>query len=203
MPWWICLPKWRRGRCLLQPGDVVISNDPFHGGTHLPDITAITPVFVGAGAPRFFVASRGHHADVGGLTPDHAALQRTYRAGGLRLRHWPLVRAGRRSPVLGPAAGAGAHSAAGAGALAADLQAQVAANRLGVELLEALVVRDGQGEGRRYMQHVQDHAAAAVEALLPGLEDRSFAVVLDNGARAPAGSTGGSGQPTSASRFQR
>ena len=59
----------------------------------------------------------------------------------------------------------------------------MAANRLGVELLEALVVRDGQERVSRYMQHVQDHAAAAVEALLPGLEDRSFAVVLDNGAR--------------------
>ena len=169
----------------LQPGDVVISNDPFHGGTHLPDITAITPVFVGAGAPRFFVASRGHHADVGGLTPGSMPpFSEHIEQEGLRLRHWPLVRAGRldrqswarrlaqepippRAPEL----------------LLADLQAQVAANRLGVELLEALVARDGQERVSRYMQHVQDHAAAAVEALLPGLEDRSFAVVLDNGAR--------------------
>ena len=169
----------------LQPGDVVISNDPFHGGTHLPDITAITPVFVGAGAPRFFVASRGHHADVGGLTPGSMPpFSEHIEQEGLRLRHWPLVRAGRldrqswarrlaqepippRAPEL----------------LLADLQAQVAANRLGVDLLEALVARDGQERVSRYMQHVQDHAAAAVEALLPGLEDRSFAVVLDNGAR--------------------
>ena len=169
----------------LQPGDVVISNDPFHGGTHLPDITAITPVFVGAGTPRFFVASRGHHADVGGLTPGSMPpFSQHIQQEGLRLRHWPLVRAGQldrqswagrlaqepippRAPEL----------------LLADLQAQVAANRLGVELLEALVAREGQERVSRYMHHVQDHAAAAVEALLPGLEDRSFQVVLDNGAR--------------------
>ncbi|MGC6483212.1 MAG: hydantoinase B/oxoprolinase family protein [Synechococcus sp.] len=169
----------------LQPGDVVISNDPFHGGTHLPDITAITPVFVGAEAPRFFVASRGHHADVGGLTPGSMPpFSQHIQQEGLRLRHWPLVRAGRldreawarrlaqesmppRAPEL----------------LLADLHAQVAANRHGVDLLEGLVNREGLERVSRYMQHVQDHAAAAVEALLPGLVDRRFEVMLDNGAK--------------------
>ena len=168
----------------LEPGDVVISNDPFHGGTHLPDITAITPVFAGADQPCFFVASRGHHADVGGLTPGSMPpFSQRIDEEGLCLRYWPLVRRGQldreawqqrlsqelrppRSPEL----------------LLADLQAQVAANRLGECLLEELVDREGLARVQDYMEHVQSHAAAAVERLLAGLEDRRFQVRLDQGA---------------------
>ena len=168
----------------LEPGDVVISNDPFHGGTHLPDITAITPVFAGTAQPCFFVASRGHHADVGGLTPGSMPpFSQRIEEEGVRLRHWPLVRRGQldreawlqrlsqeptppRSPDV----------------LLADLQAQVAANRLGVDLLEGLVAREGLVKVQGYMEHVQSHAAAAVEALLAGLHDQRFQVSLDNGA---------------------
>ncbi len=169
----------------LQPGDVVISNDPFHGGTHLPDITAITPVFAGGSEPLFFVASRGHHADVGGLTPGSMPpFSRCIEDEGLCLRHWPLVRQGRldreawttrlaaeRLPPRCP------------DVLLADLQAQVAANRLGVDLLEALVAREGHKRVAGYMDYVQQHAAEAVETLLSRLSDQCFEVKLDNGAR--------------------
>ena len=168
----------------LASGDVVISNDPFHGGTHLPDITAITPVFAGGDQPHFFVASRGHHADVGGLTPGSMPPFSTHiEQEGLRLRHWPLVRDGQLDraawterlgqEVLPPRS---------PDVLLADLQAQVAANRLGVRMLEDLVAREGLSRVSSYMEHVQVHAAAAVSSLLAGLESRQFVVSLDNGA---------------------
>ena len=169
----------------LEPGDVVISNDPFHGGTHLPDITAITPVFAGADQPRFFVASRGHHADVGGLTPGSMPpFSQRIEEEGLRVRHWPLLRRGRldqnawHQRLLQES-----HPPRSPEVLLADLQAQVAANRLGVELLEGLVAREGLERVSSYMEHVLHHAAMAVEALLVDMEDRAFAVELDNGAR--------------------
>ena len=79
----------------LQPGDTLLSNDPFHGGTHLPDITAISPVFCNGDQPSFFVASRGHHADVGGMAPGAMpSFSRTIADEGLLLRnqlhHWLL-----------------------------------------------------------------------------------------------------------------
>ena len=169
----------------LEPGDVVVSNDPFYGGTHLPDITAISPVFAGSSSPRFFVACRGHHADVGGLTPGSMPpFSQCIDDEGLRLRHWPLVRRGgldrlawerrlaqERIPPRSP------------DVLLADLQAQVAANQLGVKLLEELVAREGLDKVTDYMDHVQSHAATAVETLLADLDDRCFEVGLDNGTR--------------------
>lgn len=169
----------------LANGDVVISNDPFHGGTHLPDITAMSPVFAGCERPQFFVACRGHHADVGGLTPGSMPpFSRRIDDEGLRLRHWSLVRKGqldraaweRRLALESP-------MPRSPEVLLADLQAQAAANRLGVSLLEALVEREGLTRVGNYMQHVQDHAAAAVEALLERMSDQRFAVELDNGAQ--------------------
>ena len=168
----------------LADGDVVISNDPFHGGTHLPDITAMTPVFAGREHPQFFVACRGHHADVGGLTPGSMPpFSQRIDDEGLRLRHWSLVRHGqfdgaawdRRLALETPTPRCPE-------VLLADLQAQAAANRLGVELLEALVEREGLARVSDYMRYVQDHAAAAVEALLEQVSDQQFAVELDNGA---------------------
>ena len=80
----------------LAPGDVVATNDPFAGGSHLPDVTVVTPVFVEDGPPHFFVASRGHHADLGGTTPGSMpADSRTLEEEGVLFRAFPLVRAGR------------------------------------------------------------------------------------------------------------
>ena len=168
----------------LASGDVVISNDPFHGGTHLPDITAITPVFAGGDQPHFFVASRGHHADVGGLTPGSMPPFSTHiEQEGLRLRHWPLVRDGQLDRAAWiERLGQEALPPRSPDVLLADLQAQVAANRLGVRMLEDLVAREGLSRVSSYMEHVQVHAAAAVSSLLAGLESRQFVVSLDNGA---------------------
>ena len=169
----------------LQSGETLLSNDPFHGGTHHPDITAITPVFAGQPQPVAFVACRGHHVDVGGLTPGSMPpFSTTLADEGLCLHQWLLVRQGElqleawqrrlaqepqppRSPEL----------------LLADLQAQVAANQLGLQQLEALMATSGVELVQRYMGFVQSNAAAAVRRVLQTLEDREFQVELDNGAR--------------------
>ncbi len=169
----------------LEPGETVLSNDPYHGGTHLPDITAITPVFGDGERPHYYVACRGHHSDVGGLTPGSMPpFSRTIDDEGLRLRNWPLLRGGvlntqgwhellrgERQPPRSPEV------------LWADLQAQVAANRLGVDHLEQLMDREGPLRVSSYMRFVQDHAAETVRRLISRLADHHCIVELDHGAR--------------------
>lgn len=168
----------------LQPGETVLSNDPYHGGTHLPDITAITPVFGEGDCPSYFVACRGHHADVGGLTPGSMPpFSRTIDDEGLLLRNWSLLRGGilnrkewdkiltaQRQPPRAP------------DVLWADLQAQVAANRLGVDQLERLMACEGSCRVNSYMRFVQDHAAEVVRRVISRLADQHFRVELDHGA---------------------
>lgn len=169
----------------LEPGETVLSNDPYHGGTHLPDITAITPVFGEGERPSYYVACRGHHADVGGLTPGSMPpFSREISEEGLRLRNWSLLRGGvldvdgwnemlkaERQPPRAP------------DVLWADLQAQVAANRLGVNLLEQLMVREGPQRVRSYMGFVQTHAAETVRRVISRLKDQQCSVELDHGGR--------------------
>ena len=168
----------------LQPGDTLLSNDPFHGGTHLPDITAITPVFCGGLNPSFFVASRGHHADVGGISPgsmpsfstsidDEGLLLRNLlfvRDGAIHLSNWE---ASFREMAIQPR---------NPQELLADLQAQVAANQAGIEGLEQLVEREGEALVQQQMQGLQQHAAACVRRLISGLADTSHQLQLDDGA---------------------
>ena len=181
------LGQIRRGeRPSLAAGDTVISNDPFHGGTHLPDITAITPCFLeGDPDPFAFVACRGHHADVGGLTPgsmppfsssieEEGLLVRNHWliAGGTPDRRgWNQCLQGLSAPPRDPEL------------LWADLQAQAAANRLGTELVDQLLQLEGRLRVRRYLRHVQDHAAETVRRLIGRFQDRAFEVELDNGAK--------------------
>ena len=174
----------RGERPLLQPGDAVAANDPFHGGTHLPDITVITPVFAGAGRPLFFVACRGHHGDVGGITPGSMPpFSRSIEDEGLLLDNVSLLSAGRFDAAAWRARlRAGPHPVRNPHQLLADLQAQVAANRLGVEELERLIAREGIEEVRAYMAHVQTNAAEAVRRVIDGLHDGAHAVELDDGA---------------------
>ena len=167
----------------LGPGDVVVSNNPYNGGTHLPDLTAITPVFVD-GAP-FFVACRGHHADVGGPTPGSMPpFSRQLGEEGLLLDNVPLVRDG----VLLEAdwrqrLAAGRHPARNPAQLLADLQAQVAANQLGAQLLQDLAAREGVAVVRAFMGHVQANGAEAVRRVIDRLTGGRFAVELDGGLR--------------------
>ena len=169
----------------LEPGETVLSNDPYHGGTHLPDITVMTPVFGEGERPSYYVACRGHHADVGGLTPGSMPpFSREIGEEGLRLRNWSLLRGG----VLdvdgwNAILKAERQSPRSPDVLWADLQAQVAANRLGVEHLEQLMQREGPRRVSRYMRFVQTHAAETVRRVISRLADQQFTVELDHGGR--------------------
>ena len=181
----------------LGPGDAVAANNPYNGGTHLPDITVISPVFAAgdgpeqskasaaAAPPLFYVACRGHHADVGGITPGSMPpFSHTISEEGLLLDNVPLISGGQfdaaawRQRLL-----AGCHPVRNPDQLLADLQAQVAANQLGIAELQRLLSRQGVAEVRAYMAHGQNHAAEAVRGVIDQLRDGAWSVELDAGAR--------------------
>ncbi|MBU6249860.1 MAG: hydantoinase B/oxoprolinase family protein [Cyanobacteria bacterium REEB417] len=171
----------------LVDGDVVLANNPYNGGTHLPDITAITPLFApGAGPdkqPVLFVACRGHHADVGGITPGSMpADSRSIDDEGLLLDNLFFLDHGVvDEPWWRQRLAAGPHPVRNPDLLLADLQAQVAANRRGVLALAEQIERHGLDEVLAYMGHVQSNAAAAVRRLIARLLDGSCTVALDHG----------------------
>ena len=168
----------------LQPGDTLLSNDPFHGGTHLPDITAITPVFCGGLNPSFFVASRGHHADVGGISPGSMpSFSTSIDDEGLLLRNLLFVRDGAINiPTWEASFCEMATKPRNPTELLADLQAQVAANQAGIEGLQCLVEREGESVVQQQMRGLQNHAAVCVRRLISGLADASHELHLDDGA---------------------
>ncbi len=169
----------------LTPGDVYVLNDPYAGGTHLPDITVITPVFDTEGREiLFFVGSRGHHADVGGRTPgsmppDSAHIDEE----GVLLTDFPLVGAGRmREEALRETLLAARYPARNPEQNVADLRAQIAANEKGREELTKMVAQFGLDVVHAYMRHVQDNAEESVRRVIGALHDGDFALPLDNGA---------------------
>jgi 5-oxoprolinase (ATP-hydrolysing) len=174
----------------LGPGDVIAANDPFRGGTHLPDVTVITPVFAAGGEgvgsePVAFVACRGHHADVGGITPGSMpAFSRRIEEEGLLLDNVPLLVGGvwQEGAWLARCA-EGPYPVRNPQRFLADLRAQVAANQLGVEELKRLMEEEGQGEVTAYMAHGQRQAAEAVRRVIERLRDGQHVVELDSGAR--------------------
>lgn len=165
------------------PGDAFVSNDPAGGGSHLPDVTVVTPVHV-EGGPPFFVASRGHHADVGGVTPGSMPARSTTLAEeGVVLRA-RLVEGGRFDEAgLRAALGTGPYPARDPDQNVADVEAQLAANHLGAERLRAACARHGRATVAAYMRHVQDDAAERVARAITALSDgpRRFADALDDG----------------------
>ena len=169
------------------PGMVFATNDPACGGSHLPDITVITPVHDEHGALVFFTASRGHHADVGGVTPGSMPpFSHTLAEEGVVFRALPIVRDGALDEVAVRAAlAAGPHPARDPQGNLADLEAQIAANRTGAQLLGELVARHGKRTVQAYMQHVQDNAAAQVAAEIERLRDGVYELddALDEGGR--------------------
>ncbi len=172
----------------LAPGDVLLSNNPYNGGTHLPDITAITPVFEDeerAGRPLFYVASRGHHADVGGITPGSMPpFSRCIEEEGLLLDNVPLLRGGQLDERAWlQRFAAGRHPVRNPQQLLADLKAQAAANRLGAHELRRLLRLAGRAEVEAYMAHVQANAAEAVRVALDQLQPGRAEVELDDGSR--------------------
>ncbi|WP_454721029.1 MULTISPECIES: hydantoinase B/oxoprolinase family protein [Cupriavidus] len=170
----------------MADGDVYVLNDPYNGGTHLPDVTVITPVFDEAGREiLFYVGSRGHHADIGGITPGSMPPDSTVvEEEGVLIDNFPLVRAG----VLDDAGmrallAGGRYPARNIDQNMADLRAQVAANAKGVEELRKMVAQFGLPVVRAYMGHVQDNAEEAVRRVITALKDGAYDYPLDNGAR--------------------
>jgi 5-oxoprolinase (ATP-hydrolysing) len=172
----------------MSPGDVYMLNDPYNGGTHLPDVTVITPVFDEADKEiLFYVGSRGHHADIGGSTPgsmppdsvsieEEGVLIDNFKlvdgaSGLLRDAETRALLAGAKYPARNPDQNM------------ADLRAQVAANQKGVEELRKMVAHFGLDVVRAYMGRVQDNAEEAVRRVITALKDGSYIYQLDNGAQ--------------------
>ena len=172
----------------MRPGDVFMLNDPYHGGTHLPDVTVISPVFDLAGETiLFYVGSRGHHADIGGTTPGSMPPDSTrIEEEGVLIDNFKLVDGAtgvmREDATLALLAGA-SWPARNPQQNLADLRAQVAANQKGAEELHNMVAHFGLPVVQAYMGHVQDNAEEAVRRVITTLKDGSYALDLDNGAQ--------------------
>jgi 5-oxoprolinase (ATP-hydrolysing) len=174
----------RRGR--LRPGDVVALNNPFNGGTHLPDITVITPVFDSDGRDiLFFVGSRGHHADIGGITPGSTPpMSRTLEEEGVVIDDFLLVDGGHFRETEFRALLSGArYPARSPDVNVADIKAQVAANEKGVQELQRVVGQFGWPTVSAYMRHVMDNAEEQVRRVLDRLGAGRFDYTMDNGRR--------------------
>ncbi|QQE66086.1 5-oxoprolinase [Leptolyngbya sp. BL0902] len=190
----------------LKPGDVYLQNNPYNGGTHLPDITVITPVFLdsptpdpqlsGARRPRpyptpdsrlpqFYVASRGHHADIGGITPGSMPPDSTsIEEEGVLLDSVQLVDQGRfLEEELREILTTAAYPVRNVVQNIADLQAQIAANEKGVQELQKLVNRYDLATVKTYMQHVQDNAEECVRRVIDRLQDGQFSYLMDDGSQ--------------------
>jgi 5-oxoprolinase (ATP-hydrolysing) len=169
----------------IQPGDAFAVNDPYHGGTHLPDITVITPVFDASGSTiEFYVGSRGHHADVGGTTPGSMPSDSTrLEQEGVLFTNWRLVEGGRlREAETLALLRSGPYPARNPEQNLADLRAQLAANAKGVEELQRASAEFGADVVQAYTRHVQNNAEEAVRRALSTLRDGDFRLELDNGA---------------------
>jgi len=199
----------------LKPGDVYVLNNPYNGGTHLPDITVITPVFappVSKGGeekvvplnneemtdivpplnkggldevPLFYVASRGHHADIGGITPGSMPpSSTTVEEEGVLLDNFQLVDKGHfREKELAEVLSSGAYPVRNLAQNIADLQAQIAANERGVQELRRMVKQYSLETVQAYMGHVQDNAEISVRCAIANLKDGSFTSKLDDGSQ--------------------
>ncbi|HEY9762915.1 MAG TPA: hydantoinase B/oxoprolinase family protein [Trichocoleus sp.] len=181
----------------LKPGDVYMLNNPYNGGTHLPDITVITPVFAqtskaeGEGqradrfpiSPLFYVASRGHHADIGGITPGSMPPDSTtIEEEGVLIDNFLLVDQGQfRERELLQLLTSAQYPVRNSTQNIADLQAQIAANEKGAQELRKMVAHYGLETVQAYMQHVQDNAEECVRRVIDVLKDGEFAYAMDDG----------------------
>ncbi|MES9876713.1 MAG: hydantoinase B/oxoprolinase family protein [Candidatus Sedimenticola sp. PURPLELP] len=168
----------------IEAGDVYVLNAPYNGGTHLPDVTVVTPVVSGQGEVLFYVASRGHHADIGGITPGSMPpSSKSVAEEGVLLDNIKLVGQGRlleeeiRQVLLSdplPVRNVDQNLA--------DLRAQIAANEKGVHELQHMVDQFGLDVVLAYMEHVQDNAEEAVRRVIAKLRSGHFEYPMDNGA---------------------
>lgn len=172
----------RRGT--MQPGDVYMLNNPYNGGTHLPDITVITPVFDQSQEQiLFFVAARGHHADIGGITPGSMPPHSTHiQQEGVLIDNFQLVSQEEfQEQALLALLTSDPYPARNPTQNLADLQAQIAANAVGVQELQKMVAHFGLETVQAYMGYVQDNAAVAVGRVIEQLKPGSFTYPLDDG----------------------
>ncbi|QLH20269.1 hydantoinase B/oxoprolinase family protein [Streptomyces sp. Rer75] len=178
----------RRNGDAMRPGDVYAINDPYHGGTHLPDVTVVTPVFDeaddGGTELLFLVASRGHHAEIGGITPGSMpAFSRTIEEEGVLFDNWLLVREGvLRERETRELLTAGPYPSRAPDANLADLRAQIAANEKGIQELRRMIGQFGLDVVHAYMRHVQDNAEESVRRIVGALRDGSYRYETDSGA---------------------
>ncbi|MFJ4471127.1 hydantoinase B/oxoprolinase family protein [Streptomyces sp. NPDC089424] len=175
----------------MRAGDTYAVNDPYHGGTHLPDVTVITPVFDTGGTSDtegerilFYVASRGHHAEIGGIAPGSMpADSRTIEEEGVLFDNWLLAENGRfREEETRRLLTEAAHPSRNPGTNLADLRAQIAANHKGVEEVTRMMEDFGLDVVQAYMRHVQDNAEEAVRRVIDALDDGEYAYETDSGA---------------------
>ena len=169
----------------MKPGDVFVLNDPYNGGTHLPDVTVITPVFgEQEKSILFYVGSRGHHADIGGITPGSMPpFSKTVEEEGVLLDNVKLVEDGQMlEGEMRRLLGAARYPARNPDQNIADLRAQIAANEKGVQELKRMVAHFGLDVVKAYMGHVQDNAEECVRRVIGVLKDGEFAYEMDNGA---------------------
>ena len=174
----------RENRTSMRPGDVYMLNAPYNGGTHLPDITVITPVFADNGTEvLFYVASRGHHADIGGRTPGSSPPDsRHIDEEGVLIDNFLLVRQGTlREQETRSLLSSGLYPCRNINQNMADLGAQIAANETGIRELRKMVEHFGLAVVHAYMQHVQDNAEESVRRVLGVLQDCNFVYPMDGG----------------------
>ncbi|MFK0127178.1 hydantoinase B/oxoprolinase family protein [Streptomyces nigra] len=186
----------RRRGAGMRPGDTYAVNDPYHGGTHLPDVTVITPVFgtdpaadaaadtEGEQRILFYVASRGHHAEIGGIAPGSMpANSRTIDEEGVLFDNWLLAENGRfREEETLRLLTEAPYPSRNPRTNLADLRAQVAANRKGADEVARMIDDFGLDVVQAYMRHVQDNAEEAVRRVIDALDDGEYSYETDSGA---------------------
>lgn len=169
----------------MRPGDTYAVNDPYHGGTHLPDVTVITPVFdTESERILFYVASRGHHAEIGGIAPGSMpANSRTIDEEGILFDNWLLAENGRfREAETLALLTQAPYPSRNPKTNLADLRAQIAANQKGVDEVARMIDNFGLDVVQAYMKHVQDNAEEAVRRVIDALEEGRFTYETDSGA---------------------
>ncbi|WP_369167692.1 hydantoinase B/oxoprolinase family protein [Streptomyces sp. R28] len=178
----------RRRGSRMRPGDTYAVNDPYHGGTHLPDVTVITPVFDTASTEGdrilFYVASRGHHAEIGGIAPGSMpANSRSIEEEGILFDNWLLAENGRfREEETRRLLTEAPYPSRNPKTNLADLRAQIAANQKGVDEVARMIENFGLDVVQAYMKHVQDNAEEAVRGVIDALDDGEYAYETDSGA---------------------
>jgi 5-oxoprolinase (ATP-hydrolysing) len=168
----------------LGPGDAVALNAPYNGGTHLPDVTVVRPVYSTHGERLFFVAARGHHADIGGIAPGSMPpFSKSIDEEGVILNGVKILQAGKfTGEAVRAALASGDYPARSPERNIADLKAQLAACARGVEVLTRLIEAEGLDVVQAYMGHVQDNAEAAARRVIRLLKDGTAQIALDGGA---------------------